>query len=415
MKKEILKSKMILIALSSILFVSCGGGGGGGGGASNLPVNPGTNPGTPSTPTTIEGTYPTVDTGLDKSNMSALKTNLYAAQRSSGASIPNGNSAVDGNGVRVAVLDSNFVDAVRSTVEDKNGKTTDDNSHPLVPRRDENLTNIYTDIEIISPSQPYIKDAISGTPISATKMEHGEEVLEVIGDLKYAPNNLAVTEGSTKKARNKIGLIVGSVGWDYQYTEGTSTKTRTGGIFPTQEIYDAAMARFGSQSVKIFNQSFGTEDAYDAPKYRSYKGEGYLPYAGFAKISSADASYKPMIPYFRDAIENKGGLFIWSAGNKANQNATVEAGLPYFDHRLEAGWISVVGVSTKKGSQYNVIDILSKAGSEAAYWSISAGQNGVEKVIINNSSQKVGQAGVGSSYAAPKVTRAAALVYDKFD
>ena len=411
MRKEILKSKMMLIALSSILFVSCGGGGGGGGGASNLPVNPGT----PSTPTTIEGTYPTVDTGLDKSNMSALKTNLYAAQRSSGASIPNDNSAVDGNGVRVAVLDSNFVDAVRSTVEDEKGRTTDDHRHPLVPRRDKNLTDIYTDIEIISPSQPYIEDAIPGTPISATKMEHGEEVLEVIGDLDYAPNNLAVTEGSTKKARNKIGLIVGSVGWDYQYIEGTSTKTRTGGILATKEIYDAAMDKFGSQSVKIFNQSFGTEDAYDAPKYRSYKGEGYLPYAVFAKMSPADASYKPMIPYFRDAIENKGGLFIWSAGNKANQNASLEAGFPYFDKRLEPGWISVVGVSTKKGSQYNVIDTLSKAGSEAAYWSISASENGVEKLMLNGSGQKFGQIGLGSSYAAPKVTRAAALVYDKFD
>ena len=409
MKKEILKSKMMLIALSSILFVSCGGGGGGGGGASNLPVNPGTNPGTPSTPTTIEGTYPTVDTGLDKSNMSALKTNLYNAQRSSGTSIPKDNSTVDGSGVRVAVLDSNFVNAVRTSTEDKDGQSTTD------VRRNENLTDIYTDIEIISPSQPYIEDAIPGTPISATKMEHGEEVLEVIGDLDYAPNNLAVTEGSTKKARNKIGLIVGSVGWDYQYIEGTSTKTRTGGILATKEIYDAAMDKFGSQSVKIFNQSFGTEDAYDAPKYRSYKGEGYLPYAVFAKMSPADASYKPMIPYFRDAIENKGGLFIWSAGNKANQNATVEAGLPYFDHRLEAGWISVVGVSTKKGSQYNVIDILSKAGSEAAYWSISASENGVEKLMLNGSRQKFGQIGLGSSYAAPKVTRAAALVYDKFD
>jgi len=31
MKKGILKSKMMLIALASVLFVSCGGGGGGGG------------------------------------------------------------------------------------------------------------------------------------------------------------------------------------------------------------------------------------------------------------------------------------------------------------------------------------------------------------------------------------------------
>ena len=404
MKKEILKSKMMLIALASILFVSCGGGGGGGGGgATNLPVNPGTNPGTPKT---IEDTFPTVDTGLDKSNMSALKTNLYNAQRNSGASIPNDNSAVDGSGVKVAVLDSNFVDAVRTTAEDKDG-------HSITPRRNENLTDIYTDIEIISPSQPYIENAIPGTSINATKMEHGEEVLEVIGDLDYAPNNLATTIGSTNRANNKIGLIVGSIGWNYQYVdpENGSTKTRVGGILTTKEIYDAAMAKFGSQSVKIFNQSFGSDDSYDSSKFRTYRGEGNLPLT-FEQMNLGDQP-NFMLPYFRDAVENKGGLFIWSAGNKANQNASVEAGFPYFDKRLEPGWISVVGVSAKKGSQYNVLDDLSKAGSEAAYWSISADEDGVLK--ITSISPPDGSIGAGSSYAAPKVTRAAALVYDKYD
>ena len=404
MKKEILKSKMMLIALASILFVSCGGGGGGGGGgATNLPVNPGTNPGTPKT---IEDTFPTVDTGLDKSNMSALKTNLYNAQRNSGASIPNDNSAVDGSGVKVAVLDSNFVDAVRTTAEDKDG-------HSITPRRNENLTDIYTDIEIISPSQPYIENAIPGTSINATKMEHGEEVLEVIGDLDYAPNNLATTIGSTNRANNKIGLIVGSIGWNYQYVdpENGSTKTRVGGILTTKEIYDAAMAKFGSQSVKIFNQSFGSDDPYDSSKFRTYRGEGNLSLT-FEQMNLGDQP-NFMLPYFRDAVENKGGLFIWSAGNKANQNASVEAGFPYFDKRLEPGWISVVGVSAKKGSQYNVLDDLSKAGSEAAYWSISADEDGVLK--ITSISPPNGSIGSGSSYAAPRVTRAAALVYDKFD
>ena len=404
MKKEILKSKMMLIALASILFVSCGGGGGGGGGgATNLPVNPGTNPGTPKT---IEDTFPTVDTGLDKSNMSALKTNLYNAQRNSGASIPNDNSAVDGSGVKVAVLDSNFVDAVRTTAEDKDG-------HSITPRRNKNLTDIYTDIEIISPSQPYIENAIPGTSINATKMEHGEEVLEVIGDLDYAPNNLATTIGSTNRANNKIGLIVGSIGWNYQYVdpENGSTKTRVGGILTTKEIYDAAMAKFGSQSVKIFNQSFGSDDSYDSSKFRTYRGEGNLPLT-FEQMNLGDQP-NFMLPYFRDAVENKGGLFIWSAGNKANQNASVEAGFPYFDKRLEPGWISVVGVSAKKGSQYNVLDDLSKAGSEAAYWSISADEDGVLK--ITSISPPDGSIGAGSSYAAPKVTRAAALVYDKYD
>ena len=103
MRKEILKSKMMLIALASILFVSCGGGGGGGGGggSSNLPINPGTNtpskpdtpntpstpdtpskPETPSTPAVTEDNYPTVTNPLDKRNMTALKTNLYSAQLS---------------------------------------------------------------------------------------------------------------------------------------------------------------------------------------------------------------------------------------------------------------------------------------------------------------------------------------------
>ena len=66
MRKEILKSKMMMFALASILFVSCGGGGGGGGGggSSNLPINPGTpsvpKPSTPSTPSNPEDSFPTV-------------------------------------------------------------------------------------------------------------------------------------------------------------------------------------------------------------------------------------------------------------------------------------------------------------------------------------------------------------------
>ena len=61
MRKEILKSKMMLIALASILFVSCGGGGGG---SSNLPINPGT-PSVPSTPSSAEDSYPKMTNPLD--------------------------------------------------------------------------------------------------------------------------------------------------------------------------------------------------------------------------------------------------------------------------------------------------------------------------------------------------------------
>ena len=127
MRKEILKSKMMMIALASILFVSCGGGGGGGGGgSSNLPINPGTpsvpKPSTPSTPSNPEDSYPKMTNPLDgqKGNMSALKTSLYNAQVASNVTIPKdtreedgkvagvltGTGVLEGEGVKVAVLDA---------------------------------------------------------------------------------------------------------------------------------------------------------------------------------------------------------------------------------------------------------------------------------------------------------------------
>ena len=414
MKKGILKSKMMLIALASVLFVSCGGGGGGGGGggSSNLPVKPGTSPNTPSTPSTPsvpEDSYPKINNPLDgqKGNMSALKTNLYNAQRSSGAVIPKDTREEDGevagtyvellegDRVKVVVLDADFQNAVRTSVEDKDGKTIDEDGHPLVPRRTRTLTNLYPGIEILPRINSEIDNASS---IVNSKLEHGEEVLEVIRDM----------ETVSSPPENKIGLIVGSLGQNYY--NNVENKNIYGAIIPNKETYDAALAKFGNQSVKIFNQSFGSNKAYDDPEYAQYKGEGYSRMSLYFNKAVGSATQEKQIPYFRDIVENKGGLFIWSAGNDPNKNSTLDAGLPYFDNRLEPGWISVVGVEELQNGKYNIMGTgkhaLSSAGAEAAYWSISAYNGGAVNAR--------GFYGVGSSYAAPRVTRAAALVYEKF-
>ena len=417
MRKEILKSKMMLIALASILFVSCGGGGGGGGGgSSNLPINPGTpsvpKPSTPSTPSNPEDSYPKMNNPLDgqKGNMSALKTSLYNAQVASNVTIPKdtreedgkvagvltGTGVLEGEGVKVAVLDADFQDAVRSSVEDKDGKTVDKHGNPLVPRRTRTLTNLYPGIEILPRINSEIADA---SPISNTKIEHGEEVLEVIKDM----------ETVSSPPENKIGLIVGSFGQDYH--DNKTNKNVYGAVLPNKETYDAALAKFGNQNVKIFNQSFGSNKAYDDPEYARYKGEGYstMPLS-FNKAVGSTNNPERQIPYFRDIVENKGGLFIWSAGNDKDKNSTLDAGLPYFDNRLEPGWISVVGVEELQNGKYNIMGTgkhaLSSAGPEAAYWAISAYNGGA--------TNSAGFYGVGSSYAAPRVTMAAALVYEKY-
>ena len=421
MKKKDLKSKMLLIALASILFVSCGGGGGGGGGgSSNLPINPGTNtpskpdtpntpstpdtpskPETPSTPAVTEDNYPTVTNPLDKSNMIALKTNLYSAQLSSNTIIPKDTREVDGKvagvstgtgilegaGVKVAVLDADFQDAVRGSAENEKGES-------VTPRRTKTLTNLYTEIEILDRVNSQIDNASS---VKNTTLEHGEEVLEVIRDMDRV----------TDPPQNKIGLIVGSLGQDYH--NDSENKNVYGAILPNKETYDAALAKFGNQSVKIFNQSFGSDKSYDDSEFTKYKNEGDSMPLYFNRAVGSNIQVK-QIPYYRNIIENKGGLFIWAAGNEADKNSSVDAGLPYFDNKLEKGWISVVGVEEEDNGKYYIMGngkkSLSLAGTEAAYWAISAYNGGA----IDTK----GYYGIGSSYAAPKVTGAAALVFEKY-
>lgn len=425
MRKEILKSKMMMIALASILFVSCGGGGGGGGGgSSNLPINP--TP-TPNRPAETDPAYkfPTISNPLDskKGNMVALKASLYSDQLSSGASIPkdtresdgfvNGvnEGKLEGSGVKVAILDSNFVDAPRAggnSAEDKKG-------HAINRRRDRSLTTVYTDVEILNTTVPYTENARPGTD-KATGLEHGEEVLEVVRDLEYAPNSYAITYFPNNKPKNKINVILGTIGMDYK--DKKTNKYKIAAILPTQKTYDDALSKFGNQSVKIFNQSFGSDESYEDSKYKAYKNKKESPLY-FARTSATD-TYKPMLPYFKDIVNNKGGLFIWSAGNTKDRASSVDAGLPFFDQSLEKGWISVVGVVAEKKNgmftTYNVLSDLSKAGSDAAYWSISADERGMKKITgVNTHTGEVSyEVGRGSSYAAPKVTRAAALVYEKY-
>ena len=419
MRKKILKSKKMLITLASVLFVSCGGSGGGSSaGSTNLPVN--------KTPTVTPAPskskidmsdpayqFPTVTNPLDsqKGDMTALKTSLYSDQLASRVYIPKDTREIDGivdgvdkgklegKNVKVAILDADFRDEVRTNAENKKGKIES-------PRRNQSLTAIYTDVEILNTKVSNIANAVSGTD-KASDLEHGEEVLEVVRDLEWAPNSYATTNYPNNKPKNKINVILGSVGRDYQNSK-TNEKV-IAGIFLTQKTYDEALERFGEQSVKIFNQSIGGEGTYDAEKWKNSKDKKEAPLY-FVTTNS----YTPMLPYFRDVVNNKGGLFIWSAGNQENIASTLEAGLPYFDQSIEKGWISVVGVKTQKGNRYNVIGTLSHAGADAAYWAISANDSSMKKITSVNGGKINYAEAEGSSYAAPRVTRAAALVYEKY-
>ena len=177
MRKEILKSKMMMIALASILFVSCGGGGGGG--SSNLPINPGTpsvpKPSTPSTPSNPEDSFPTVTNPLDsqKGNMSALKARLNTNRESSTATIPVDTGAYNDNSVKVGIIDTDFTESHLQS----------------------QLTTRYPGIEFV----PRVKDSSTS--------EHGQEVLEVLMD-----TDVGRTNGKAKF--RPIAASIGSGGAD---------------------------------------------------------------------------------------------------------------------------------------------------------------------------------------------------------
>ena len=368
MRKEILKSKMMLIALASILFVSCGGGGGGGGGggSSNLPINPGTPsvpsiPSTPSTPSTPEDSFPTVANPLDsqKGNMLALKARLNTNRVNSTATIPTDTKTYNGSTVKVGILDSDFTDSVRQR----------------------QLSTLYPGIEFV----PRVN---SDTSTSS----HGVEVLEVLMD----------TNSGRTVGKAKFKPIVASIGSGGADPNNGQTK-------PNIASYRKVFERFNSnQKVKVINQSFGGDNEVENASYGNIRNTYF------------QGDTEPFVPFFEDAVNNKGGLFVWAAGNRKGSTRTnpgqdmnsvgEEAGLPYLVHDLEKGWIATIGIQAQANGKLNIhrtgTDRLAYAGDNAKYWAISAEDGSVPTAHGYS---------IGSSYAAPKVARAAALVAEKYD
>ena len=380
MRKEILKSKMMMIVLASILFVSCGGGGGGGGGgSSNLPINPGTpsvpKPSTPSTPSNPEDNFPTVTNPLDsqKGNMSALKARLNTNRESSTATIPVDTGAYNDNSVKVGIIDTDFTE----------------------PHLQSQLTTRYPGIEFV----PRVKDSSTS--------EHGQEVLEVLMDTDVGRTN----------GKAKFRPIAASIG------SGGADPDKNMEVKPNLETYKRVFSSFDSnQKVKVINQSFGGDTTIEDSSYRNIRNVVF------------EGDTEPFVPYFENKVNNDGGLFVWSAGNRKGRSpgqdmdsVGEEAGLPYLAHDLEKGWIAAIGIQPKEmevygtdpvthkklvrekaGGKLNIHeeDHLAYAGDNAKYWSISADDRSIPK--------STGY-GIGSSYAAPRVSRAAALVAEKFD
>ena len=150
-----------------------------------------------------------------------------------------------------------------------------------------------------------------------------------------------------------------------------------------------------NKGVTIYNQSFGSDTLKESDN------TDYIDKIGRAHLR------------FYENEVNNGSLFVWAAGNTStDKQPKFEAGLPYFDNALEKGWINVVGLTSREGTEkgdfnWNNLIPLSPAGV-AKNWTVTALGDQVYKL------KTLYYIGSGSSYAAPIVTGTAALVKEKY-
>jgi subtilase-type serine protease len=109
------------------------------------------------------------------------------------------------------------------------------------------------------------------------------------------------------------------------------------------------------------------------------------------------------------------GVVVFAVSNDTTKShSTLMDGLPYIDPSLEAGWIAVANATPVMNGAGNVSSVTMQSSSclEAARWCILADGAWSGPKATNNTT--VDNFGVGSSFAAPQVSGALALLAEAF-
>ncbi|WP_270749454.1 autotransporter domain-containing protein [Fusobacterium hominis] len=390
--------KILLYCLAILAFTNCGGSGGGG--ASSLPIEP-NNTGIISNKNPIQGINPSPQIKnpekKEKDSMQPEDDNKK------------NNSQINADNPKVPVIE----EPIRATIVKPtftNRPIFDDYDTDKIPSDNKNINGhdqIVTimDSDFLTHKQELEKKyenidilkKYSSNPAPNQSL-HGERVLDIM------------TENT------KFKIVAASIG------EKLGDKIF---VAPSLELYKDIFKKFGDQKVKVINQSWGVDNNKDIKEFDKYKSF-LLPtqlVGGEIKeiVEPYDAAEKrgeELLKFYSKSVDD-GGLFVWANGNHANDgsllyNPSIQAQLPVRNPSLEKGWISVIGVKEKDSislvdpnSNYYAYkhypNRLAYPGL-AARWAISASGDGLASA----------NGTLGSSYAAPRVARAATLVASKF-
>ncbi len=385
-----MKKIILLISLISIL-ASCGGGGGSAPQTSTAtPIGP--TPGKTNTDSgNIHNDVGKTNTGIGNVDIGSGNTGgtnngqLIPPQNTVPGSVPQFPSVdnrfpkpsdarnVTGQGVKVGVLDSDFLSGDDAKTKDFHTKLVNGGfleGETFTQVINEEFGNRFTAI-----------NKTLGANSTLSRSEHGLMVATI----------LAGNSGKGAKGASVYGVSFGEVG-----TKLIVDKSKY------EELYNSG--------VRIFNQSFGTPSEfsdYDSTNYKLPLRPSVLKEKE-STVDVLDRRIDEINDFYKMAVSN-GGLFVWAAGNttpiagggRTTYNApTIQAGMPAYIPELHKGWIAAIGVRPD-GTEYN--PHLARAGA-AMWWSVSA----------NGNCELEGCSAYGSSFAAPRVTAAAVKVKEKF-
>ena len=369
MSEQKVKNKIVLLGLAALLFVSCGGSGGGGGGSSNAPTNPGSN----------------------VSPMGKRVENIVKPDNSGNANNTTNNMVNQENGNSSAKPSNSTQNEPRESLEALRGRMNEAEVKEHILKEQKNSAeSIPTDNKVIDSSKVKVGvldgDFISGRVYLKNKYDnieildrntnprandHGDLVLRALRD------------------GNQLGVIAGSIG----QTDGN-------GVIPNVAVYKTLLSKFDpNQKVKVISQSWGVPESMATYNKRSFDEKKAI-------FSSNKEEGENLLKFYNEQV-NKNTLFVWANGNTESSDAYLQAALPSINSDLEKGWIAVVGVQKRAGNKLNVhYDGHFAWAGTASWWAISADAEVFDKDGVSRK---------GSSFAAPKVARAATLVAQKYD
>ncbi len=220
---------------------------------------------------------------------------------------------------------------------------------------------IDTDFDV---SNPQFAGRISKTVYNASGADgnmHGTEVVEVLA-------------GNTLGVASAVRIQAAAAG------------TTDNNVLFSSQMYQDMFAK----GVRIFNQSSGISSSG----------------ATVGQALALHAMYQPLVA--------QQGLFVWSTGNDGGAQPNLNASLPKLFPDLQAGWLAVTAVNAAGGSNgYSASDTVPGMISSyanrcgvAANWCLAAPGD----FISSSSGGRV----FGTSFAAPAVTGAAALVQQAY-